>query len=29
MEGKIRGEIIESLNQTLEADLPKLYDMIK
>jgi len=28
-ESKIRTEILESLNQTLESDLPKLFDLIK
>lgn len=28
-ESKIRSEIIESLNQTLDSDIPKLYDLIK
>ena len=29
MESKIRSEIIDSLNQTLENDLPKLYELIR
>lgn len=29
METKIRSEIIESLNLTLENDLPKLFDLVK
>jgi len=28
-ETKIRTEILDSLNQTLESDLPKLFDLIK
>jgi len=28
-ESRIRTEILESLNQTLESDLPKLFDLIK
>lgn len=28
-ETKTRTEIVDSLNQTLESDLPKLYDLIK